>query len=186
MYTSTVEKIECKMLFTRLTRGTGASFFNVSSSSDFTSSFCSFLPTWFCKFRNHDPDKFQFQSQVHLFQINVIVPIRLKFKIYAVSIEWGSRIDFLFMGRQDIVNYWDFPSKISRNCHRRLVPKIIDKYWRMFVKKSLRHRLVCFAGFVGMPPLTLLSHLRLCSSFPTVCFSTFFAAALKFFLPHTT
>ena len=76
------------------------------------------------RFLTTNPDMFQFQSQVRLSQINVIVPIRLKVKHYAVFIEWDCRIDFLFMGRQDIVNYWHFPSKISRNCHKRLVPKI--------------------------------------------------------------
>ena len=68
--------------------------------------------------------KFQFQSQVRLSLINVKVPISLKFKLYAVLIDWGGRIDFLFMEQQDIVNYWDFPSKISRNYHKRLVSKI--------------------------------------------------------------
>ena len=54
-------------------------------------------------------DKFQFQSQVHLSHINVIVWIRFNFKLYAISIEWGSRITFLLVGRQDVINYWDFP-----------------------------------------------------------------------------
>ena len=58
--------------------------------------FVSFVTTTF--------EKCQFQSQVRLSQINVIVLIRLKFKLYAVFIAWGSRVDFLFMGRQDIVN----------------------------------------------------------------------------------
>ena len=70
------------------------------------------------------PDKLQFQSQVLLFQINVIVPIRLKLELYAIFTQWGSMLYFLFMGRQDIVNYWNFSSKVSRNCHKRLVPKI--------------------------------------------------------------
>ena len=70
-------------------------------------------------------DKFQFQSQVRLSQINVKVPIRLKFKLYAVFIEWGRRIYFLFVRRQNIVNYcyWDFFTTISGNCHRKLLPK---------------------------------------------------------------
>ena len=42
-------------------------------------------------------DKFQFQSRVRLSQINVIVPIRLKIKLCAVQIEWGSSIDLLFI-----------------------------------------------------------------------------------------
>ena len=35
-------------------------------------------------------DKVQFESQLPLSQINVVVTIRLKFKLYAVFIEWGS------------------------------------------------------------------------------------------------
>ena len=136
-------------------------------------------------------DKFQFQSQVRLSQIKVIVPIRLKFKLYAVFIKWGSRIDFLFMGRLDIVNYWDFPSKIFRHCHKRLVPKIVSHDQReMFVKTSLRDRLICFVDFVGMTLLAVLFllpvRLRLPSPSPNcffrVCFPTLFAAVLKFFL----
>ena len=69
-------------------------------------------------------DSFSFQSQVRLSQINIIVLIRLKFKLYAVFIERGNRINFLFVGRQDIANYWDFPSKISINCQKRLVTKV--------------------------------------------------------------
>ena len=70
------------------------------------------------------PDKVHFQNQLRLSHINVIVPIRLKFKLYAVFNKLGNRIDFLFMGRQATVNYWDFPSKISRNSLKSLVPKI--------------------------------------------------------------
>ena len=47
------------------------------------------------------PDIFQFQSQVSLSEIERIVPIRLKFKLYAIFIEWCSRINVLFMGPQD-------------------------------------------------------------------------------------
>ena len=139
-------------------------------------------------------DKFQFQSQVRLSQINVIVSIRLKFKFYAVFIKWGCRIDFSFMGRQDIVNYWDFPSKISRNYHKRLVPKITrHDQWEMFVKISLRERLVCFEDFVGMnllacrtPTAPFLFLLPLPNCFLRVCLPTLFAAVLKFVLPLTT
>ena len=41
-----------------------------------------------------NPAKFQFQSQVRQSQINVIFSVRLKIKLHAVFIEWGSRIDF--------------------------------------------------------------------------------------------
>ena len=69
-------------------------------------------------------DKFQFQSQVRLSQNSVLVLIRLQFKPNAVVIEIVFRINVFFMGRQDIVNYWDFPSKIFRNCHRTVLPQI--------------------------------------------------------------
>ena len=69
-------------------------------------------------------DNFQFQSQVRLSQINLIGPIRLKFNFYAVFIEWGSWMDFLFVGQQNMVKYWDFRSKISRSCYKSLVLKI--------------------------------------------------------------
>ena len=145
-------------------------------------------------------DKFELQCQKRLSQINIIVPIRLKFKLYAVFIEWGSWINFLFMWGQYIVNNWDFPSKISRHCHKRLVPKIVVWHVQreMFVKMSLRDRLDCLVDFVGMILLCFLAirllpvRLRLpCPSpspncFLRVFFPTLFAAVLKFFLPLTT
>ena len=105
------------------------------------------------------------------------------------------------MGRQDIANYWDFPSKISRNCHKRLVLKISrHDQWEMFAKMSPRDRQVCFADFIGMnllacrtpmapflflpPPVRL--RLPSPNCFLRVCLPTLFAAALKFFLPLTT
>ena len=70
--------------------------------------FCFFFVFLFCffgivSFVTTTPDKFQFQSQVRLSQINVIVPIRSKFKLYAVFIKRGTWINFLFMPGQDIV-----------------------------------------------------------------------------------
>ena len=94
------------------------------------------------------PDKFQFQIQLHLSQINILVPIRLIFKLDAVFIEWGTRICFSFLGRQDIANYWDFLQKNSNNCHKRFVPEITrHDLWERFVRMSPRHRLICFAIF---------------------------------------
>ena len=105
------------------------------------------------------------------------------------------------MGRQDIVNYWDFPSKTSRNCHKRLVPKFTrHDWWEVFVKMSLRDRLICFAVFVGMTLLALIFLLPPCrpptdpfplrlpspNCFLKVCLPTLFAAVLIFFLPLTT
>ena len=79
--------------------------------------------------------KFQFRSQVNPSHINVVVPIALKLKLYATFSERGIKINFFFVGRQIIVNYWDFASKHSRNCHWRLVLKIARQdCWRMFVK----------------------------------------------------
>ena len=56
----------------------------------------------------------------------------------------------------------------------------------MFVKMSLRDRLICFADFVGMTLLAVLFLLPLLNCFLKVCLPTFFAAVLKFFLPLTT
>ena len=70
----------------------------------------------------------------------------------------------------------------------------------MFVKTSLRDRLICFADFVGMnllgcrtpmaPFLFLLPAVRLRLPSPycflKVCLPTLFAVVLKFFLPLTT
>ena len=55
----------------------------------------------------------------------------------------------------------------------------------MFVKMSLRDRLICFADFVGMTLLAVLFLLPLPNCFLKVCFPTLFAAVLKF-LPLTT
>ena len=63
----------------------------------------------------------------------------------------------------------------------------------MFVKMSLRDRLVCFADFVGMnllEPHFLLPAVRLrlpsLNCILNVCLPTLFAAVLIFFLPLTT
>ena len=55
----------------------------------------------------------------------------------------------------------------------------------MFVKKSIRDRLFCFADCVRMTPLALLFWLPLCNCLLRVCLPTFFAAVLKFFLQLT-
>ena len=116
------------------------------------------------------------------------MPIRLKFKLYAVFNTWSSWLNFLFMRGQDIVNNWDFPSKISRHCYKRLVPKIV--VWHdqreMFVNMSLPDRLDCLVDFVGMMMLAVLFLLPSPNCFSRVCFPTLFAALLKFPLPPTT
>ena len=133
------------------------------------------------------PDELQFQSQVNLSQINVTVPIRLKFKLYAVFIKRSSRIIFLFVGRQDIVNYWDFSYKVPRKCHKRVVPTIArNGNWEIFVKMSLRDQLIFLADFVGISLLAVFVPLSLPKCFLSVCLPTLFAAVLKFFLLLTT
>ena len=124
-------------------------------------------------------DKLELQCQKRLSQINIIAPIRLKFKLYAVFIKLGSWINFLFMRGQDIVNNWDFPSKISRHCHKRLVPKIVVRHVQreMIVKMSLRDRLDCLVDFVGR---VLLCFFPSPNCFLRVCFPILFAAVLKF------
>ena len=133
-------------------------------------------------------DKFELQCQKRLSQVNVILPIGLKFKLYAAFIKWGSWINFLFMRGQDIVDNWDFPSKISRHCHKRLAPKNV--VWHdqreMFVKMSLRDQLDCLVDFVGIILLAVLFLFPSPNCFFRVCFPTLFAAVLKFFLPLTT
>ena len=126
-------------------------------------------------------DKFQFQSQVRVFQINIVVPIRLKLKFYAVFIKGGSIIIFLFLGGQDIVNYWAFPSKISRTATKSWYRKLFDMNNEMFVKMSLRDQLAWFADFVGMTLLAVLFLLPLPGCFLKVCLPTLPAAVLNFF-----
>ena len=93
---------------------------------------------------------------------------------------------FLFVGQQNIVNYWDFPSEISRNCHKRLVTKNARQDWgEIFVKTSLRDCLVCFAEFVEMTLIAVFFLLP--NNLLRVCFPTDLAAAgLKIFLSPTT
>ena len=78
----------------------------------------------FVSFVTTNPDNYRIQSQGRLSQVNVVVKFRLKCKLSAVLVEWGSRIHLLFVGRQDVANYWDFSSKISRNCYKRVVSNI--------------------------------------------------------------
>ena len=132
-------------------------------------------------------DQSQFQNHVRPSQINVNVPIRLKFKLYAVFAEWDSRADFLFSARQDIVNFSDFRSNVSRNCNRSLLPKITRLYWwEMFVKMSLLDRLVHFVDFVGMILLALVFLLTLTKCFLRFCFPTLFAAGFQSSLALST
>ena len=104
------------------------------------------------------------------------------------------------MRGQNSVNNWDFPSKISRNYHKRLLQnKIVVGHDQreMFVEMSLRDRLDCSVDFVGMILLCLLLPCSaptapFCRRLPSpicffrVCFPTLFAADLKDFLPLIT
>ena len=91
------------------------------------------------------------------------------------------------MGRQYIVEYSDFPSYISWNCHKRMVLKFIwHNYWELSVKMSLRDQLVCFAAFVRKTLLAVPFLLPLPNCFPGNCLHAIFAAVLKLFLPLTT
>ena len=136
MYTSTLDKIDRKNMFIWVMRRTGASptspllphpilplLFNLLA-------IISFVTTTF--------ENFQFQSQVRLCQINIEVQICLKFELCGVFTKWGSRKKFLFVGRQDIINYWETPSKVPWNCHKGFVAKIVwHDSWEMFRKMSL-------------------------------------------------
>ena len=129
--------------------------------------------------------QFLFQSQVCLFQIKVIVPIRLKFKLYAVFIEWGSRIKFVFVGRQHIITYWHFLSKISTNWHKSLIPKIVRiDWWEMFGKFSPPSQLLSFADVLGMSLSAVFFILLLPNCFLKVCSPTLFAGILTHFVPQ--
>ena len=79
---------------------------------------------WHFKFRNHNTWQVLFLKPSTSVSNQVKVPIRLKFRIFKNFIEWGGKTKFWFLGQQHIVNYWDFPSRISRKCHERLVPNI--------------------------------------------------------------
>ena len=99
--------------------------------------FCLFFALFFHLFVNVSfvsttLDKFQRHCRIRLSQINVVTTIRLKFKLYAFFIEWDGRINFLFVRGQDIINSWDFPYVISRNCLEKLVPKL-------YLKSSMRN-----------------------------------------------
>ena len=125
-------------------------------------------------------DKFQFQSQVSLSQNHVVHPIRLKFELYAVFIEWDGRTNFLIAGQQDI--HRDFHSKVSRNHHKKLAPKIAwHEYWEPFVKISHRSWLVCFADFVGMTLLAVLFLLPPHNYFLIVAFAHSLLCSWNFF-----
>ena len=96
-------------------------------------------------------DRGQFPSQVRPSEINIVVPIRLKTKLYAVFIERSSSINFLFVGQQHIVSYWDFQD------FQKLAQKVArQEIWDIFVTKFLLNRPVCFADFIGMILLAVL------------------------------
>ena len=128
-------------------------------------------------------------------QINVIVSNVWNLKLYVVFMHSVSRIIFLFFGQQDIVNYWDSTSKMSRTWNKRLVPKTsrIDQ-WEVFAKMSFRYRLICSAVFFGLTLFACLPYTNSSpvmasyrfllwqpNSFLRVCLTTLFASVLTFF-----
>ena len=101
----------------------------------------------------------------------------LKIKFFADSIRRGREIILIFMGRQNIVIYWDFS-----NWNKKLVPKTAwHYYWEMFVNMSSGYRVVCFADFVGMTLLAVLFLLPLPICVLRVCLPIFLPAVLNFF-----
>ena len=82
------------------------------------------------------------------------------------------------MGWKDKVS---FPSKFSRNCHKRLVPKTVrHDQWEMFVTLSFRHRLICFLDFVRtflLACVTSMTTFHFCYHYPA-----FFSG---FIFPHS-
>ena len=180
IYTSTVEEIECKMLFTSKTRGTRHSCSSSVSSFRLASFLCCSLSSLVLIVCKYDP-----------WEISVSKPSKsdsnqrnMKFKLNALFIVWGKRISFLFVGRQDIINYCNYSSEFFRNCHKRLVPKNArHDYWEMFVKTPLPDRLVCFAAYVGKILLAVVFRPPLPNCLFIVWLPTLFAAVLIFLLP---
>ena len=82
-------------------------------------------------------DNFHFQRQVGLSQIKIMVLISLKFRLHAVFFKWGSGMSFLFVGRQGIVNYWDFTSNSSRNSWKIWYGKLIEMITENYLWKCL-------------------------------------------------
>ena len=90
----------------------------------------------------------------------------------------------LFVGRQDIINYWSFPPRFPKTVSEGWYRNLLDMISEMVVKMSLRDRLVRFALYCDDSA---------CSLFPAttdqpvsqVCLPTLFAAVSTFFLPLT-
>ena len=95
-------------------------------------------------------DQFNFQSQEGLFQINEgIRSVRIQKSMQVIRRVIG--LNCLFVGRKDIVKYWDFPHKISKNCQKSSIVKIVRQDQRsLFAEMYLLDRLACLVDFVGM------------------------------------
>ena len=124
MFTSTLGKIEFKMLFTWITRRTGLWSSTTSAVASFDSSLCCFNFFEFVSFLTTS-DPYQFHSQEIPSRANVTIPVRWEVKLSENLFNWCSSKYLLFVGLQDNVNCRVFSSKISRNCHRRYNPKLI-------------------------------------------------------------
>ena len=132
-------------------------------------------------------DKIQFQSQVKLSQVNVIDPIRLNFKLYAVFIKWGSGIRFFVRGMKTHRQL----QGISRQGFQKLPKKVDTENYSIWLARNVCRnaslwpaglfcRLCCkdYASSFFLPPLP--------SCFLRVCLPTLFAAVSKCFPPLTT
>ena len=95
-------------------------------------------------------DKFELQCQKRLSQINVIVPIRLAFKLYAIFIKWGGQLNFLFMQGQLFMLF--------------ILDCSVDFVWMILLSLPLRN---CF--FRVCLPHTLCSRLERFSTSNNLC-----------------
>ena len=80
----------------------------------------------FVSFLTATLDQFHFQSRKWSAQSNVKISIRFKVIFFAFFIHWVSRTNFLLVGRQDIVNYWDFPPRLPEATTKGLYRNLLD------------------------------------------------------------
>ena len=136
--------------------------------------FCLFLVLFFyffvlVSFTSTTLDKFHFPRPVRLSQVNIKVPIRLKLKFYAIFIEWGGRIDFLFVVDKTSSTTGtsppSFPETATKEWYRKLLDMNNENCW----SKSL-----FAAGWLVLQILLewLCLHSFLCYHYQTV-FSEF-------------
>ena len=109
----------------------------------------------------------QFWIQESSSQINVLLSIGLKFKPNGVFIQRSSRINFLFVGHQDIVNYMN-PPQVSQKQPRNIGTKDCLTWSKRNVCKNVSPRptdliyKLCWNDYAGLHPMRKLSY-ALCS-----------------------